>query len=72
MRIPGWFKVTALFLFMITIGGTGGYFYSLFSDLPDIHQLESYTPLESSIVYSSDGKVLAEFYLERRTYIPAY
>jgi len=72
MRIPGWFKVTALFLFMITIGGAGGYFYSLFSDLPDIHQLESYTPLESSIVYSSDGKVLAEFYLERRTYIPAY
>ena len=72
MRIPGWFKVTALFLFMITIGGAGGYFYSLFSDLPDIHQLESYTPLESSIVYSSDGKVLAEFYIERRTYIPAY
>lgn len=54
------------------IGGMGGYFYSLFSDLPDIHKLESYTPLESSIVYSSDGKILAEFYLERRTYLPAY
>ncbi|MGO9377004.1 MAG: penicillin-binding protein 1A [Dissulfurispiraceae bacterium] len=72
MRLPKWFKVTILFLFMIMIGGAGGYFYSLFSDLPDIHKLESYTPLESSIVYSSDGKVLAEFYLERRTYIPTY
>ena len=57
---------------MIAIGGTGGYVYSLFSDLPDIRKLESYTPLESSVVYSADGKVIAEFYLERRTYIPYY
>ncbi|HTZ16897.1 MAG TPA: PBP1A family penicillin-binding protein [Dissulfurispiraceae bacterium] len=72
MRIPGWIKVTVLFIFMLAIGGAGGYVYSLFSDLPDISKLESYAPLESSIVYSSDGKILAEFYLERRTYIPHY
>ncbi len=57
---------------MILIGGAGGYVYALFSDLPDISKLEGYAPLESSVVYSSDGKVLAEFYLERRTYIPSY
>ena len=72
MKLLGWLKVTVLFLFMIIIGGAGGYFYSLFSDLPDVRQLESYNPMESSIVYSSDGKVLAEFYLERRTYVPTY
>ena len=72
MRLPGWFKVSVLFLFMIAIGGTGGYVYSLFSDLPDIRKLESYAPLESSVVYSADGKILAEFYLERRTYVPHY
>jgi penicillin-binding protein 1A len=57
---------------MLVIGGAGGYVYSLFSDLPDISKLEGFTPIESSIVYSSDGKVLSEFYVERRTYIPYY
>ncbi len=67
-----WFKISLLFVLMLAIGSAGGYVYSIFSDLPDIRKLESYAPLESSIVYSSDGKVLAEFYLERRTYIPSY
>ena len=57
---------------MLTIGGAGGYVYSLFSDLPDISKLEGFNPIESSIVYSSDGQVLSEFYVERRTYLPYY
>lgn len=67
-----WFKISLLLILMLAIGSAGGYVYSLFSDLPDIRKLESYAPLESSVVYSADGKVLAEFYLERRTYIPSY
>ena len=42
------------------------------SDLPEVRSLETYTPLESSFVYSSDGHELAEFYLERRSFIPHY
>jgi len=54
------------------MGATGGLLYWILSDLPEIRTLESYRPVESTIVYSSDGKVLAEFYIERRKYIPHY
>jgi penicillin-binding protein 1A len=59
---------TFLFLFGVFIG----YIYWLFSDLPDIRNLEGYRPLEASIVYSSDGQVLTEFYYERRKFVPHY
>jgi penicillin-binding protein 1A len=64
--------LSLFFTTMLAIGGAGGYVYSLFSDLPDISRLEGFNPSESSIVYSADGKVLSEFYVERRTYIPYY
>jgi penicillin-binding protein 1A len=72
MHIKRWAMLIFFFTAMLAIGGAGGYVYSLFSDLPDISRLENFTPIESSIVYSSDGKVLSEFYQERRTYIPYY
>ncbi|TAL25139.1 MAG: penicillin-binding protein 1A [Nitrospirae bacterium] len=49
-----------------------GFFYWTVADLPSIKALEEYAPIESSQVYSSDGKLLAEFYIERRTFIPHY
>ncbi len=54
------------------LGFAGGFLYWTLSDLPNIKLLEEYAPLESSRVYSSDGKVLAELYVERRTFIPCY
>ncbi len=39
-------------------------------DLPSIAQLEVYEPKLSTKVYSIDGKVIKEFYRERRTRIP--
>ncbi len=68
-------KIARLLLFfsiVFVIGFSAVFVYLAFLDLPDISSLKSYKPFESSIVYSSDGKVLAEFYLERRTYIPEY
>jgi penicillin-binding protein 1A len=56
----------------ILIGATGGFIFWTISDLPNTKMLQEYIPLESSRVYSSDGKVLAELYLERRTFIPHY
>ncbi|UCG78743.1 MAG: PBP1A family penicillin-binding protein [Nitrospirota bacterium] len=46
-------------------------FWSL-SDLPRVDSLEEYTPAESSKVYSIDNSLIAEYYLERRTFIPYY
>ncbi|HHW20847.1 penicillin-binding protein 1A [Thermodesulfovibrio thiophilus] len=61
-----------LFSSLFFIGVIGAYIYWLFSDLPDIKALEGYRPSESSIVYSSDGQVLTEFFYERRTFVPYY
>jgi penicillin-binding protein 1A len=56
----------------MALGAFGGFVYWGISDFPEVRSLESYTPLESSFVYSSDGHQLAEFYLERRNFVPHY
>ncbi len=61
-----------IIIFSALIGTLGGFIYWIISDLPNIKLLEEYTPLESSRVYSSDGKIIAELYLERRTFVPHY
>lgn len=66
----GW--IIVIVLFSALAGGLGGFFYSSLSDLPAIKSLEQYQPAESSLIYSADGKLLAEFYIERRTFIPHY
>ncbi|MBI5187838.1 MAG: penicillin-binding protein 1A [Nitrospirae bacterium] len=64
--------IIALGVLSILIGILGGFVYWTLSDLPRIKSLEEYSPLESSKIYSTDGKMLAELYLERRTFIPHY
>ncbi|MBF0487503.1 MAG: PBP1A family penicillin-binding protein [Nitrospirae bacterium] len=56
----------------ISLGFFSGYLFWAFSDLPKIRQLEQYTPLESSIVYSADNEILAELFVERRTFVPYF
>jgi penicillin-binding protein 1A len=67
-----WSKVLLIILLSILVGAFGGFVYWSISDLPEVKTLEGYTPFESSFVYSSDGKVLAELYIERRNFIPYY
>ncbi|MDQ7787989.1 MAG: PBP1A family penicillin-binding protein [Thermodesulfovibrionales bacterium] len=64
--------LSGLIIFSTIAGIIGGFINWTVSDLPNIKLLEEYAPMESSRVYSSDGKVLAELYLERRTFIPSY
>lgn len=59
-------------VFSVISGILIGIFYWMVADLPNIMDLEEYAPIESSKVYSSDGKLIAEFYIERRTFIPYY
>jgi penicillin-binding protein 1A len=45
--------------------------YAYFSqDLPSVETLKTYRPIASSIFYSRDGRVIGEFYRERRYPIP--
>ena len=61
-----------LSVFSVAAGIIIGSIYWMLSELPQIKALEAYKPIESSHVYSSEGELLAELYLERRTLIPHY
>ena len=60
------------------LGGAAGamllilliYLFALSSDLPDTAQLERYQPKLISKVYSADGKLIKEFFEERRSFTP--
>jgi len=64
--------LTVLLISGILAGILGGIAYWMVSDLPKVHAIEEYVPAESSKVYSADGRMLAEFYYERRTFVPSY
>ena len=63
---------TVLIFIAAGVGILGGLLYWTVSDLPSIKMLEEYAPLESSRVFSCDGQLIAELFVERRTYIPYY
>lgn len=52
------------------VGILTGYGLFYLGDLPKIKALEEYHPYEASRVYSKDGELIAEFYIERRNVIP--
>jgi penicillin-binding protein 1A len=71
-KLPSQRIIILLVILSALMGALGSFTYWVFSDLPKIKHLEEYTPIESSRVYSSDGKVIAELYIERRTFVPYY
>ena len=65
-------KYILFFLGLFLIGVFAGYVYWFFSSLPDVKSLEGYRPFEASVIYSSDGQLLAELFIERRRFVPHY
>ncbi len=57
----------ALFVALIA----GGVIWMYSSDLPNHEELARYTPKTISRVYSGEGKIIDEFALERRLFVPA-
>ena len=60
-----------LSFFSVAAGIIIGSIYWMLSEHPQIKAFEVYKPIESSYVYSSEGELFAELYLERRTLIPS-
>ena len=61
-----------LVIILTTIGGltVTGYYYYLQENLPKITSLKDYLPPVITMVYSDDGRKIAEFYKERRVIVP--
>ncbi len=45
-------------------------FYHFSSDLPDYHELANYNPETVTRLYAADGKLMAEYAIEKRVYVP--
>jgi len=63
------FLILLLFIF-IFLGAGLGYFISTLYNLPKIEQLENYHPSQTTTIYSENGELLAEFFLEKREVVP--
>ncbi len=70
LRASRFFFRSLRIIIILAIGLAGGYIYWCISTLPKIGVLDNYSPYEASRVYSYDNKLLTEFYVERRTFIP--
>ena len=58
--------------FWITLTGTIGvivYIVVLAQDLPSIEQLENFDPDLVTRIYSADGKIIHELFLEKRVFV---
>jgi penicillin-binding protein 1A len=65
------FVTTALLTFaMVGVGLLVYLVYYYSQDLPDYHQLESYTPPMVTRLYTDDGRLVQEYAKERRVYVP--
>ncbi|MBU1337874.1 MAG: PBP1A family penicillin-binding protein [Acidobacteria bacterium] len=65
------FRVAFPITIAVFFGALIGYVYWCFATLPDLSLLEEYSPYQSSKLYSQESRLLREFYLERRTFVPA-
>ena len=61
---------TILLLAIIAVGGVLGVFWHYGRDLPDYHQLAHYEPPVTTRVYAGDGRLVAEYAVEKRSFVP--
>ncbi len=62
--------VTIAILALVCAVSLGGYYLYLLTSLPKVDRLADYKPPIVSQVFSDDGTLVGEFYLERRTVVP--
>ena len=73
MKMMRWLSsLFALALILAVAGGVGViYILNVYgSDLPDYNQLANYDPPTVTRVHAGDGRILAEFAIEKRVFVP--
>ncbi len=64
---------TLLLLVLLGAGATGGALYVLHKygrSLPEVHQLATYDPPVMTRIHAGDGRLLDEYAIERRVFVP--
>src|SRR5574339_163360 len=68
-----WWQITLIVVAALVFGGvlgTGGLLWYYAQDLPDLGQLQNYQPSLVTQVYSSDKRLIGQFFIERRILTP--
>ena len=70
MRFLGWVIASGLMLAIVCMAGAfvGLKYFS--RDLPDYSQLENYEPPVTTRLYAADGRLMAEYATEKRSFVP--
>jgi penicillin-binding protein 1A len=70
-RRLGWIIYGLLFTVLLAGVGAGWFIYSSYiKDLPDFTEIKEYRPPVVSRIYAHDGRLMGEFYAERRIEVP--
>ena len=70
LRFFALFFSLLLLLAVIATGGAVYVFWHFGQSLPDYHQLAHYEPPVTTRVYGGDGRLVAEYAVEKRAYLP--
>lgn len=70
-RRLGWILYGLLFTAILAVGGAAGFiYYSYIKDLPDFTAIKEYRPPVVTRIFARDGRLMGEFYAERRIEVP--
>jgi len=61
---------TLFLLAIVATAGVVGLFWHYGNDLPDYHQLAHYEPPVTTRVYAGDGSLVAEYAVQKRSFVP--
>ncbi len=70
MRLLAYMGLGLLVLALLAASGGVFVFYHFGRGLPDYHQLADYEPPVTTRVHAGDGRLLAEYAIERRVFVP--
>jgi len=62
--------LVSLSLGVAVLGLAGGVLYYFSQDLPELTKLKHYEPSQATRVFSDDHKVIGQFYIEKRVFVP--
>jgi len=65
-----WGLFTFLFLLLVGAGAAGGTLYYFSKNLPSLENLGTYEPSLATRIYSDDNKVIGQFFIEKRVFVP--
>ncbi|MDC4224102.1 MAG: PBP1A family penicillin-binding protein [Candidatus Manganitrophus sp.] len=65
-----WLLLSFLSLILLVALSVGGVLWYFSRDLPSLESLGSYEPSQATRIYSDDNRIVGQFYIEKRVFVP--